>query len=751
MIVVLFSVVLFIGFSYLENAINRTEENAIFLNKFYYNDELDTFTERKIDPRDTGVFEYETKITKSELDALDGDITLLVTRLRGNWHQIFWNGNKIGSIGTNGFISNNIWNDTYRFTLDENRITPNNTLSFKTYSDYKIGFSTVPIIIAGEPKAHQLYIALKAVHSSFYIVIISGLLALSLMQLLLFGMTNAYDKRYSLLPLSIVAIAVYMLDYVVFPYAPLSPLVFKKIVIVALYASTMIMGLALSRLYQEKVLQMSSLSLLIMGLILALFSTNSVVLSTGYNYLNLFLLINVCMWLYYSLRAYLKDKQTEDFMIAIASILLLLPGTYDTIILLLGFGQKLRMTVFGVTFYAVAVLLIAMTNYIDYQKKIYLESKQLIAETERLSVALLTDELTGLSNHRRFFEKFQDEILSDGHHTDILFIDIDQFRAINNALGHTLGDDILKRISEIIVRQTVTPDHAFRFGGEEFVMMCNKLYYDNAQVIAEKIRQDVVRDEKLKDMCGFYTLTVSIGIANYPVDSVAPKMVVRKAEKANEFAKIKGRNRVVVYNRQIENELESTASQQLKKTFLSDFVLTLAAAIDMKDVYTGKHSEEVTRYALMIADAMKLSDDMKYALKIGSMLHDLGKIAIPDAIIKKVTRLDHEEFSQIKKHTKIGYDLITELVDDNLVVSCIRNHHERMDGKGYPDQLIGEEIPLLARIVCVADAYHAMISTRSYRVAMTQQAAIEQLKLHSGTQFDGNIVDVFIHVITGRS
>nr|WP_243201561.1 MULTISPECIES: diguanylate cyclase [unclassified Fusibacter] len=368
-----------------------------------------------------------------------------------------------------------------------------------------------------------------------------------------------------------------------------------------------------------------------------------------------------------------------------------------------------------------------------------------------MAVALNTDELTGLSNHRKFFEKFQNEILSDGHHTEILFIDIDQFRAVNNAFGHTVGDEILKRIAEIIVEHAESRDHVFRFGGEEFVMMCNILYYQNPKEVAEKIRQAVIKDKLLTDMCSFFTLTVSIGIAGYPMDSVAPKMVVRKAEKANEYAKASGRNRICVYERSIEDKLESAANQQLKKTLLSDFVFTLAAAIDMKDIYTGRHSEEVTRYAMMIADEMRLSDDMKYALKLGSMLHDLGKIAIPDTIIKKKDQLSEEEYEKIKEHTIIGYNLIKELVDDNLVVTCVRNHHERVDGKGYPDGQKGDEIPLLARIVCIADAYHAMISTRPYRKELSQKMALEQLELFSNRQFDAQIVEVFVKVITGNN
>jgi putative nucleotidyltransferase with HDIG domain len=163
----------------------------------------------------------------------------------------------------------------------------------------------------------------------------------------------------------------------------------------------------------------------------------------------------------------------------------------------------------------------------------------------------------------------------------------------------------------------------------------------------------------------------------------------------------------------------------------------------MKDEYTGKHSEEVARYAMLIAEEMALDDRQKFALRLGGLLHDFGKLSIPDTIIGKSGKLSNEEFIVIKQHPMVGYDIAKHIVDNPLVLQCVKSHHERMDGRGYPEGLIGEEIPLLSRVICVADAYHAMISTRSYRQALGHDYAMSELIKYSGSQFDSDVVEAF--------
>lgn len=171
---------------------------------------------------------------------------------------------------------------------------------------------------------------------------------------------------------------------------------------------------------------------------------------------------------------------------------------------------------------------------------------------------------------------------------------------------------------------------------------------------------------------------------------------------------------------------------------------SLADAIEKRDPYTGGHTQRVTSYSLAIAKHLHLSFLEKKWLKIASVLHDIGKIGIEDKILKKPERLNPEEFSTIKRHSDMGAEIIEHIRQLREIVPGVKYHHEQIDGKGYPDGLTGEDIPLLAKIVAVADTYDAMTTDRPYRKALEKEAAIEELRKCSGTQFDGEVVEAFI-------
>lgn len=182
---------------------------------------------------------------------------------------------------------------------------------------------------------------------------------------------------------------------------------------------------------------------------------------------------------------------------------------------------------------------------------------------------------------------------------------------------------------------------------------------------------------------------------------------------------------------------------------LHEVVDALAAAVDAKDNYTCGHSERVAEMSLAIAKEMRLSDEEQYLIHIGAHLHDVGKIGIPDAVISKPGRLTNEEFSMIKDHPVIGYQIVSKVKILQSVSLIIRHHHERIDGDGYPDRLAGAEIPLGARIVAVADAFDAMTTTRTYKTSMSVREALQELTRCSDTQFDRKVVEVFTNIIKG--
>lgn len=221
--------------------------------------------------------------------------------------------------------------------------------------------------------------------------------------------------------------------------------------------------------------------------------------------------------------------------------------------------------------------------------------------------------------------------------------------------------------------------------------------------------------------------------------------------------KLKEKNFEITYQRdEIEalyeqahsmNQVLENLISKSKKSFF-DTVSSLVYAIDAKDTYTGGHSQRVKEYSIKTAEKLGLDESSKDILSFGSILHDVGKIGIPDSILNKEGALTDEEYNMIKNHPGIGYKIIENLALDHETKRIIHEHHERVDGSGYPNGLRGDEIHLFSKIVCIADAFDAMTSKRSYRAfPMTHREAIAELEQHRGKQFDSNVLDVFLEIL----
>lgn len=177
---------------------------------------------------------------------------------------------------------------------------------------------------------------------------------------------------------------------------------------------------------------------------------------------------------------------------------------------------------------------------------------------------------------------------------------------------------------------------------------------------------------------------------------------------------------------------------------LFEAIKALASAVDAKDPYTARHSRRVTRLSLFLADAIQLSSEERYLLELSAWMHDVGKIGVPDSILTKPAPLTQEEFAVMKEHSAKGGEIVGEIEELGRVADVIRHHHERVDGRGYPDGLRGAAIPLASRIILIADSFEAMVADRSYRRSLGREAAIRELQEHSGTQFDQSLAQAFI-------
>lgn len=716
-------------------------EDLYYLDTYIYNNEKDSMIERKLTDDTVGLHTYKSFIPKNILS--EGYLDLIVPRIRGGWHKIYFNDIKIGLIGSENDMRNHLWNGVYRFQIPSDYMDEENYITFETFSEYKIGFGDLPAFITNDHLGNRLYFLLGATFSNFYMIIIGALTSFALMEMLLFFFTKDHDNHYILYPLGVLLICIYLLDYVVLAHPLMSGLIYKKIIILALYGSAAIISFGLSKLFKQAFIKWFGLIQLLVATLLVALASDLIMLSYFYYRLNFSLSILVTTWVIISFKHYLQEKNMLSLLISVSGVLLFIPTLYDTLMLFLLEGRHTRLSVYGIVYFTLAILFISLFNYLEVQKKNFSDSKYLELESIRLKKALITDELTGLYNHRYFFELYH-AIIGEYRTLHIALLDIDEFRQINEIKGHTNGDKILKEISSLIRHFVGSDGYVFRYGGEEFVIIYLK---DDFEDLCNSIRLEIVKNQLLQDWSGYLPLTVSMGIVSYPTDGIEPKTLIDKCERAVTYGKLHGKNKVFCYEESMKEKLEGNESIVLQDQMLVNFIYTLSSVIDMKDPYTGKHSEEVSRYSMLIGDVLSLDETQSYALRMGGLLHDFGKLSIPDQIIEKKGKLSDEEFKLIKNHPVSGYDIVKHIVDDHEVLECVRYHHERYDGNGYPDGLKGLEIPLLSRIICVADSYHAMVSNRSYRKSLGHEYAVSELINNKGTQFDPMIVDAFLSVL----
>ena len=354
-----------------------------------------------------------------------------------------------------------------------------------------------------------------------------------------------------------------------------------------------------------------------------------------------------------------------------------------------------------------------------YQRSVHRELKAM-----RLA---LTDPLTGLGNHRHFYEQLERVALAadSAHPLSICLLDVDDFKQINDLYGHPVGDQALVKIADRL-RQD---GEAFRIGGDEFALLLPGKTAREAMEVAEGV---------IGRVSG--TAALSAGVVTYPDHGVERSELVRVADSALYLAKEHGKNRVRVYRPDLLElaELRRLAEGPDRAARLRA-AASLAHAVDARDAYTGSHSYMVGELSARVAKRMGLESEQVELARLAGSLHDLGKLAIPEEILRKPGPLNEAERLVLERHPQIGFRMLDSLGVEP-VASWVLHHHERWDGDGYPDRLGGEAIPLGSRILFVADAYDAMTTDRVYRSKLSHERAISELERCAGTQFDPEVV-----------
>jgi diguanylate cyclase (GGDEF)-like protein/putative nucleotidyltransferase with HDIG domain len=368
----------------------------------------------------------------------------------------------------------------------------------------------------------------------------------------------------------------------------------------------------------------------------------------------------------------------------------------------------------------------------------------------RLYDAARADPLTTLSNRRGFRERLDLELERARRgecQMTVVVGDLDHFKEVNDRSGHHVGDAALQRVAGVLDGGKRQLDGVARVGGEEFALILPDTDDHGAFVIAERLRCEL-RDEFLGDAV---PVTISFGVASYPEHGETAAALLRAADEALYAAKGSGRNRTVLHSPALRDRSrqDGDARDIAGERFLA-VVLDLAEAVDLRFSGSARHSETVGRYAEMMARELGLSERRIGRVRLAGMLHDIGKVGVPECILSKPGKLTAEEFEVVKRHPELGAQILEHpsLAD---VSKWVGAHHERPDGRGYPLGLSGGELALEARIVAVADAYEAMTSDRSYHCAMTHSAACAEIERCAGTQFDARVVSALVGILDSET
>jgi diguanylate cyclase (GGDEF)-like protein/putative nucleotidyltransferase with HDIG domain len=402
-----------------------------------------------------------------------------------------------------------------------------------------------------------------------------------------------------------------------------------------------------------------------------------------------------------------------------------------------------------------------------------------------------TDGLTTLFNHRTGQERLAEQLkISEryGRSLSAIMLDVDHFKSVNDTYGHPVGDTVLKAVAHVIKRDCRDVDIPIRYGGEEFLIVLPEVNSEGARVVAERLRKSLNREliehEEIQ-----LTVSASLGVACYPDDAENQHQLLELVDKALYMSKRMGRNQVHTASELRFKEMKDgtevpslvpppvpdagaepvsasaagpgespspaarpAATTQADEGMLVpevvDTVKRMAGALYSKSEYNKVHHLETARFAEMVAKVLGLPAKQVEQIRVASLLHDVGLLHVPEDIINKRGQVTAEELKLLMQHPTLGAEMLRSIPALKEICDILEHHHECWDGTGYPRGLKGDDIPLAARIVSIVEAYHAMISDRPYRPAMSLEKAKRVLKSQSGSQFDPFLVDIFLAVLS---
>ncbi len=397
---------------------------------------------------------------------------------------------------------------------------------------------------------------------------------------------------------------------------------------------------------------------------------------------------------------------------------------------------------------------------------------------QKLQQQSITDGLTGIKTRRFFWESLSAEwkrASRSGRPFSVVLIDLDKFKEVNDSMGHFEGDLVLARVGRLLEQKSRQSNVVARYGGDEFIVLMPETGAEQAQVLAERLRQWLATDPMLSE----HNITGSFGVASFPMHGFSIEDIIRVADAGMYVSKRSGGNLVSTAQEFVEGQDFARQRQQISAyiegflqrdrsspdqleeltttlyklccgddgcnlPLLKEAIESLSRAAESREMQAAGHGDLVARYSEVIARSLGLSSDETADLVYAARVHDVGKIFVPEQILNKPGPLSDEEFSILRSHAHVGSEVVGTIPHSTMMREAIAHHHQRFDGSGYPDGLRGEEIPLWARIIALADAYANMVTEQSFSSARTPEQALDELVKMSGTRFDGMLVRLLL-------
>ncbi|HET9614043.1 MAG TPA: diguanylate cyclase, partial [Candidatus Limnocylindrales bacterium] len=389
---------------------------------------------------------------------------------------------------------------------------------------------------------------------------------------------------------------------------------------------------------------------------------------------------------------------------------------------------------------------------------------------DRLAAAIVettadatTDRLTGVSNRQNLLVSLLAEVDRANRYErslSVAFVDIDHFKAVNDTYGHAAGDVVLRGVAQTIQGNLRATDDVGRYGGEEFMLILTETDVEEGAVLTEKLRNLVAKQRFEIGPGQEISVTISIGIAGGSGGQLRTEALIRDADAAMYSAKSLGRNQTYIFAEPDEDARVPRApispagrmlALEMGRAARDAATASLTSVIAPLANHRGHASPLIALIVTTMARNLDLPENEVERIRVAALLHDVGKVAVPSDILEKPTTLTSAEWRAVVQHPRIGQVILEQAAALKDAVPIILHHHERYSGHGYPFGLRGNDIPLGARIVAIADAYDAMIHDRPYKRAMSHEAAIAELRRHAGTQFDPELVTLFCDLYARRA